>query len=80
MRLESIKGSCKKSHSKVEDIINDTDISVSNNANAIFWSICKDKLPLDDVERYLRNYQDKTETDYRRLLCAFDIKKYGVTE
>ena len=30
-----------------------------------------------NVKAYLQNYNVKTETNYRKLLCLYDLKKYG---
>ena len=29
---------------------------------------------LREVEAYLKNFPDKRSTDYRKLLCAYDLK------
>ena len=33
-------------------------------------------IKLDDIESYLRECMDKTTTNYRKLLCLYDQKKY----
>lgn len=42
------------------------------------YALDKDQLELDDVEEYLRNLPvaDKQKSNYKRLLCLYDIKKY----
>ncbi|NLT51955.1 MAG: SIR2 family protein [Ignavibacteria bacterium] len=64
-------------HTTIQAINEDDDIPPSGKISAILWSILNGKLNLDDVEKFLREYEDKNKTDYRKLLCAYDYKKYG---
>ena len=75
--LESISSPCKAKHSTINDILADTAITESNKDNAVFWGTYSGQLPLHEVELYLRDYPNKTDTPYRRILCAYDIKMYG---
>ena len=34
------------------------------------------KMNLDEIEKFLKEFEDKRSTDYRKLLCAYDLKKY----
>ncbi len=60
----------------VNNILQDENISNTNKDNAILYAVMNDFLDLDDLENYLRGYTDKNSTNYRRLLCAYDIKRY----
>lgn len=68
---------CKNTHKSIGDIEACDKISASYKINAILWSTLEDNLSLELVEDYLRNFTDKNSTDYRKLLCAYDYKKYG---
>lgn len=61
----------------IEEILQSKEISTSYITSAIVWGIISGNLSLDEVEIYLRNYEDKETTDYRKLLCAYDYKKYS---
>ena len=61
----------------IDDIIDDDRISVSNKVSCIVWNCLNKKLDLDNFEKYLRNYQNKETTDYRKMLCAYDFAKYA---
>ncbi|MBI9073714.1 MAG: SIR2 family protein [Melioribacteraceae bacterium] len=63
-------------HSTIEDIISDTSIAVSFKTNAIIWNVMEERLDLDNVEIYLRDFENKNDTEYRKILCAYDMKKY----
>lgn len=64
-------------HFAIEDILNDEQISNSKKNEAIALGIYNDRLNLEDVENYLRTHPDKFSTNYRRLLCVYDYKKYS---
>lgn len=61
----------------IADILQNDNISNTNKDNAILYAVMNGFLELDDLENYLRSYADKNSTNYRKLLCAYDLKKYG---
>lgn len=77
--LKSIPEICKNTYQSVENILNDDNIATSHKSKAILWSIMKDSLDLDDIEKYLKQ-SDLKLTDNRRLLCAYDLKKYNLLD
>lgn len=68
----------KNTHSKINDILEDGSIAESYKYPAIMYALYHEQLALDDVEQYLKNLPntDKQNSNYRRLLCLYDIKKY----
>lgn len=56
----------------------DASVTDSNKYNAILWSTYNGDLSLQEVEEFLRIFPNKSDTPYRRLLCAYDIKKYDI--
>lgn len=91
-QIEKIKSNlrCAKINEKdfdseninIEDILESEKISNSKkNIYLIFYTLHK-KIDLDDIKKHLENksVDKKTSTDYRRLLCAYDIIKYGDRE
>jgi hypothetical protein len=75
--FNSIKRSCQTGYINIHEIISDESVTATNKDSAIFWSTYSDKLDLEDVKQYLLLYQDKKCTSYRKILCAYDFKKYG---
>ncbi|WP_425437516.1 hypothetical protein [Neisseria iguanae] len=82
--IANIQKQCKNSHTcitdiKIADIKSDESISNTYKNNAIAWAIWHGSLDLKEVEQYLKdmNLDEKKPTDYRKLLCMFDYKKYG---
>lgn len=75
--LENIKENCKVNHRDIQSVLDDDTIVKSNKDDAIFWLIMNDKLDLFEVEEYLQNRENKKESQYRKLLCAYDFKKYS---
>ena len=73
---KSTKKTAKNQHTTIELIENDDRISASYKNSAIMWSVLLGNINLDIVENYLRKYENKEDTNYRKLLCAYDFKKY----
>jgi hypothetical protein len=38
----------------------------------------EDRINLEEVEKYLRSYSSDKDSEYKRLLCAYDYKKYNI--
>jgi SIR2-like domain len=74
--LSKVKNVCKSENSTIEQIMEDTSITKSNKVDAIFWSILNDKVSLDDAKNHLKSFTYKDKTSFRKVLCAFDMKKY----
>lgn len=64
-------------HTTIESILIDENISRSKKVLSIVLGIVNDRLSIDEIEGYLREYPDKKTTEYRKLLCVFDYKKYA---
>ncbi|MBT0074521.1 SIR2 family protein [Vibrio alginolyticus] len=75
--LASLPNSVKTNHSDVQAIYDDATVTATRKIDAIMWSIWNDKIPADDVKHVLLGMPDKKGTDYRRLLCTYDYKKYS---
>jgi len=69
---------CKNTHTSIEAIMEDDEIASSFKNKAILWSVMNKNISLDMTEEYLRNQRNKSETDYRKIICAFDYIKYNV--
>lgn len=67
----------KCQHTSIEDIVNDESIARSNKVTSIATAVLNNQIKLEDVEDYLKNYENKNTTDYRKLLCAYDYIKYN---
>lgn len=74
--VNGLPSTVETSHTCLQDIFDDDSVSRANELNAIMWSTWHGKVLLDEVETFLRQMPDKKGTGYRRLLCAYDYKKY----
>ena len=68
--------SCKGQHDNPLDVNNDSQIAQSYKTTEIIKSIMSGSMNLDMVKEYLCEYDEKKSTDYRKILCAYDLKKY----
>lgn len=75
--IDSIHNSSKSSHSEIDGILDDDQISQANKINAIIWSAWNNKLEPNKLRKFLLEMPDKKDTNYRRLLCAYDYIKYN---
>lgn len=76
-----IKEKCntrKHNHTSILAIEQDTSIAESYKHRAIMYGVSVGQISLNDVELYLQNYPEekRKESDYRRLLCLYDKKRY----
>jgi len=67
----------KNNHQTINNILNDDNIANSHKENAIGYSIISNQIMLEELKKYLIKYENKEETAYRKLLCAYDYKKYS---
>ncbi len=74
---QGIKGNLQKKYNNVKAIQDDNTISRTNKVSVFTWNIMNDNINLSIVEDYLRKYENKECTDYRKLLCVYDYKKYS---
>src|SRR5690606_36923776 len=74
--LNVISYNQKKKHNTIQGILDDVTIPLTYKNGSIIWNIFENNLELGDVEKHLKGVKDKNDTHYRRLLCAYDLKKY----
>lgn len=78
--LAQVSENTKNKHSKINEILTDVSISTSNKSKAVLWALMSNQLNLAEVETTLKNFKDfpnQNSTEYRKMLCAYDFKKYG---
>lgn len=66
------------SHNSITSVFEDSTIAESYKHTAIMYGVSTGQISLDEVEQYLKNLPENQRkgSDYRRLLCLFDKKKY----
>lgn len=68
----------KNSYTTCKAIIDDINIAMSYKHDAIVYAVYNEQIQLSDLEKYLKavKHEDKKKSNYRRLLCLYDVKKY----
>lgn len=78
--IANIEERYKTSEINLNEIEQNVEIPPSSKIKAIIWSILNNQVDLNDVKDFAKNYQQKlgyNETDYRKIICAYDYKKYN---
>lgn len=73
--IDTISDNSKQTVTSIDSILNDDSIVKTRKNQVLIWNLHNGNLDLDDVERYLENL-DSDDTEYKRILCFFDQKKY----
>ena len=66
--------SCTGNHSTPQEVLDDQQVPQTYKTLEMICSIMSGKMNLEQVEIFLKNHEDKRSTDYRKLLCAYDLK------
>lgn len=66
-----------RTYNSIQDIIEDENIANSYKNDHILYSSLSKTIDIDDLKNYLQNFQNKNESVYKRLLCAFDVLNYS---
>lgn len=74
---DAIPARIKRNYKSIAEINADATLSTSSQANTIYYCFREGLISIEDCETYLKSHPEKTKTDYRKLLCAYDLKKYG---
>lgn len=72
--VQSAPHDCNDNYHSVEDILTDSHISQSNKTVTIVCSIMNGSMDLESVKAYLQTSEEKRTTEYRKILCAYDLK------
>ncbi len=69
---------CKTDHTSIQAILDDDAVAISYKKGAILWAAWNDRIDLDELKKYLVDFDDidKRNTTYKRLLCAYDYKRF----
>lgn len=75
--MRDLPANCRKKYDSIDSIIKDDEIAITNKEKVIFYSTMKKNIKLSELEKYLKVYKDKTKTNFRMLLCAYDYLNYS---
>lgn len=75
--VEATKDRVKTDHNTIKAILDDYAVATTNKSASIIWSAYHSKVTVDDLEQYLKSYGDRNCTEFKRLLCVYDLLKHG---
>lgn len=61
----------------IQSILDTDQIRKTYKLDAIFHFILNDTLSLEDLKNYIDSLEDDRNSEYRKLLCLYDFKKYS---
>lgn len=85
-QAEKIKDYCEKSKKEryenfnattVDSVLQTDEIRKTYKLEAIFYFVLNDTISLDDLKKHIDTFPDDRSSEYRKLLCLYDIKKYA---
>lgn len=76
--IDGVREQCKNHHSTIEEIISDNRIAETYKNDAIVWALWHDMIELDNAVNYLKSFKNKKDTGYKKILCVYDYKRYGL--
>ena len=68
---------CHKKYNNPNEVFADKTIYQTNKTLAIICAIMNSNMDLESVKDYLQSFPNKRATEYRKILCAYDIKQYS---
>lgn len=75
--LRTVPTVCKGCHVTLQKVLADNQIPRTYKIIEMVYSVMNGMMDLDSVAIYIKDFTDKQSTDYRKLLCAYDLKRYG---
>lgn len=84
--ISKISEVSKEKDSDIYQIVSDSSLSIVNKVNSIIWNVLEKNIKLEEFRNFLINYdkyiedkdiESKKTTDYKKLLCIYDICKYS---
>lgn len=80
--IAHVSPSAQKNHKTVQEIIDDESIPQSLKAKSVLWSLMNDYLLIEEAEKLLKDFKNISDnkSEFRQILCAYDLKKYGGIE
>ncbi|WP_405124410.1 SIR2 family protein [Pseudomonas alloputida] len=75
--VEVTKERIKTDHTTIQAILDDDALAATNKRASIIWSAYNDRVSVEDLEQYVKAQTDRNCTEYKRLLCVYDLLKHG---
>lgn len=76
-KYKNITLAAKAKFFDIDKLINSGRIGQTNISYCIIYNIEKGNITLDSLETYLKSFKEKSNNDYRFLLCYFDYYKFN---
>ena len=71
------RGGCEGNHFTPQSVFEDDSILQSYKTKEVICSIMSGSMNREELELYLKDCANKKSTNYRKILCAYDLKFYS---
>lgn len=61
----------------IDSILQTSEIRKTYKLEAIFYFVLNNTIALEDLKKYIDSFPDDRSSEYRKLLCLYDFKKYS---
>lgn len=76
--ISRVHDSSKVVFSDINSIMSDTRIATTYKDECVLWNVWENHIGAELLRDYLIAYPQKETTNYRKLLCVYDKKKYDI--
>lgn len=77
LKYKNIPAAAKIKAYDIDKLVSSGRLGQTNISYCIIYNIEKGNINLDSLETYLKSFKEKTNNDYRFLLCYFDYYKFN---
>lgn len=76
--ISRVHDNSKVVFSDINSIISDSRIAITYKDECVLWNVWENHIGVELLRDYLVAYSQKETTNYRKLLCVYDKKKYDI--
>lgn len=76
-KIASLKNGAKIPFNDIDQIIMSTQISNYKKIDCIIFNVVSSNIDINSFERFLKSYPNKSQSNYKSMLCLYDKIKYG---
>ena len=76
-KITSLKTGAKVIFNDIDQIVSSPEISNYKKIDCIIFNVINSTININSFERFLKSYPNKSQSNYKSMLCIYDRIKYG---